>query len=477
MLFNSLDFAIFLPIVFTIYWLLPKNTPKYQNYWIVIASYFFYGWWDSRFLILMLISTVTDYIVAQKIANTNNKQFRKLFLGVSLFVNLSLLGFFKYYNFFIENFTNAFQLIGTSIDTPALKVILPIGISFYTFQTLSYTIDVYRKHVNPAKDFVVFAAFVSFFPQLVIGPIERASNMLPQYLNKRVFKYEQALLGSKQIIWGLFKKVVIADSCMHYVNPIFENYESMSTLTLLLGLCYFTIQVYADFSGYSDMAIGTARLFGFNLKPNFNYPLFRTNVADFWRNWHISLMNWFKDYVYIPLGGKNTGRITTVRNVIIVFVLSGIWHGADWTFVLFGLYHGILYAIFYVSNNTQKIRIINGTESLKERLTYFTLVTHTFFWVSLGMLFFRAPSLQVVSGYLKGIFQNNWNIDQLEIGRYSFEIIPLLLLLFVFEWRYVDRAFPLDSKKLELSKTIFVIVLIIFFGSFSELKEFIYFKF
>ena len=289
MLFNSIDFALFLPLVFILYWFVVGRNLKVQNLLIVIASYVFYGWWDWRFLSLIVFSSIVDYLVGTGLSKQENKTKRKLLLLTSIFVNIGFLGFFKYYNFFAESFADAFTLLGQTIEPNRLNIILPVGISFYTFQTLSYTIDVYKRKFQPTKDIIAFFAFVSFFPQLVAGPIERATNLLPQFYTKRNFEYSRAVDGMRQILWGLFKKTVIADNCAKFVNDIFTNYADYSGSTLLLGAIFFAIQIYGDFSGYSDIAIGTSRLFGFNIMRNFAFPYFSRDIAEFWRRWHISL--------------------------------------------------------------------------------------------------------------------------------------------------------------------------------------------
>ena len=304
MLFNSIDFAIFLPIVFILYWFVTNKNLKLQNLLIVISSYIFYGWWDWRFLSLILFSTILDYSIGISLSKQVNQNKRKMLLWISILMNLGFLGFFKYYNFFLANFMTAFSFFGTEINANSLNIILPVGISFYTFQTLSYTIDVYKRQLETTKDFIAFSAFVSFFPQLVAGPIERATNLLPQFYTKRYFDYSKTVDGMRQILWGLFKKIVIADNCAQYANIIFNNSSEYSGSTLVLGAIFFTFQIYGDFSGYSDIAIGTSRLFGFNLKQNFAFPYFSRDIAEFWRRWHISLSSWFRDYLYIPLGGS-----------------------------------------------------------------------------------------------------------------------------------------------------------------------------
>ena len=323
MLFNSIDFAIFLPLVFILHWFFTNKNLKLQNLLIIVASYVFYGYWDWRFLSLIIFSTIVDFTVGCLLSNEESILKRKILLWTSILVNLGLLGFFKYYNFFLDNFLIAFRFFGQEIQGNTLNIILPVGISFYTFQTLSYTIDVYKRKLEPTKQFIAFSAFVCFFPQLVAGPIEKATNLLPQFYKKRNFDYSLAVDGMRQILWGLFKKIVIADNCAKFANQIFNNSADMNGSTLLLGALFFTFQIYGDFSGYSDIAIGTSRLFGFNLMQNFNFPYFSRDIAEFWRRWHISLSTWFRDYLYIPLGGSRGNTWMKVRNTFIIFIVSG----------------------------------------------------------------------------------------------------------------------------------------------------------
>ena len=297
--FNTIDFAIFLPIVFLLYWFVANKNLKLQNLLIVMASYFFYGFWDWRFLSLIFFSTIVDFTVGKKLRYEENNLKRKILLWTSILVNLGFLGFFKYYNFFIDNLITAFSFLGSEIKPSSLNIILPVGISFYTFQTLSYTIDIYNRRFEPTKDFIAFTAFVSFFPQLVAGPIERARHLLPQFYKRRTFDYSKAVDGMRQILWGLFKKIVIADNCAEFANQIFNNSANLNGSSLVLGALFFSFQIYGDFSGYSDIAIGTSRLFGFSLKRNFAFPYFSRDIAEFWRRWHISLSTWFRDYLYI----------------------------------------------------------------------------------------------------------------------------------------------------------------------------------
>ena len=322
MLFNSLEFLLFLPTIFCLYWFVFKKNLRVQNLLLLISSYVFYCWWDWRFLSLIFLSTIVDYFVGLKIHNSSNKKARKSYLWISVLFNLGLLGFFKYFNFFIDSWIDLIGAFGYEHQsTWTLNVILPVGISFYTFQTMSYSLDIYHGKLKPTKDFISFASFVSFFPQLVAGPIERASNLLPQILKSRVFKYEQGVQGLRLILWGMFKKVVIADSLGWRVDHVFNHYQNLDGGILLLGLIYFSFQIYCDFSGYSDIAIGVSKLFGFELMSNFKFPYFARDIGEFWRRWHISLSTWFRDYLYIPLGGSKRGKWLSIRNLFIIFIV------------------------------------------------------------------------------------------------------------------------------------------------------------
>ncbi|NOR45094.1 MAG: MBOAT family protein, partial [Candidatus Delongbacteria bacterium] len=394
MFFNSIEFAIFLPIVFIIYWFVLNKNLKVQNFFILTASYVFYGWWDWRFLSLIFFSSIVDYIVGVKLEKAEKAGLRKVLLLTSISVNLGFLGFFKYFNFFSESFADAFTLFGTSIEASRLNIILPVGISFYTFQTLSYSIDVYRKKLKPTKDIIAFFSFVSFFPQLVAGPIERATHLLPQFYKKRTFKYDNAIRGSRQILWGLFKKIVIADNCAKYANLVFNNSSEQTGSALVLGAVFFAFQIYGDFSGYSDIAIGTSRLFGFDLMKNFSYPYFSRDIAEFWRRWHISLSTWFRDYLYIPLGGSKGSTANKVRNIFIIFIVSGFWHGANWTFIAWGALNAIYFLPLLLSNrNRRNIGTVAEDKlfpSFRETLSILsTFVLTTFAWI-----FFRAESMK-----------------------------------------------------------------------------------
>ena len=469
MLFNSLEFFIFLPIVFIIYWFIVHKNLNFQNGLVLVASYVFYGWWDYRFLSLIAISTVIDYYVGLSIFHAENKSIKKKWLLVSVLFNLGLLGFFKYYNFFIDSWGNMLGSIGYSLEnTWTLKVILPVGISFYTFQTMSYSIDIYRNKLEPTKDFIAFAAFVSFFPQLVAGPIERASNLLPQMLKKRKFNKTIAVSGIEQIIWGLFKKVDIADSLAPIVNDIFTNYGSYSGGTLITGAVFFSVQIYCDFSGYSDIAIGTAKLFGFNLMTNFNFPYFSKSIGEFWRKWHISLSTWFRDYLYIPLGGSKVSKAKGIRNVFAIFLVSGFWHGANWTFMAWGGIHALLFIpSFILGTNRKHLEYIDINKSWLYYSKNALQIALTFSVVTIAWIFFRANSITDAFLYIG-------KINSLKIDAISF--------INIYDWLLVISLFVLDFvvyKKIKIKMIIWLIMIIAIIGSLNrELQsEFIYFQF
>lgn len=480
MLFNSLDFAIFLPIVFALYWFVTNHNLKLQNALIVAASYVFYGWWDWRFLSLIIFSTLVDYSIGRRLKNEEKLSTRKILLWTSIIVNLGFLGFFKYYNFFLDNFVAAFSLFGQEIQPNTLNIILPVGISFYTFQTLSYTIDVYKKKLEPREDFIAFSAFVCFFPQLVAGPIERATNLLPQFYNKRTFEYDKAVDGMRQILWGLFKKVVIADNCAEYANLIFNNYQDYNGSTLLLGAIFFTFQIYCDFSGYSDIAIGTSRLFGFDLKQNFATPYFSRDIAEFWRRWHISLSTWFRDYLYIPLGGSRGGTWMKVRNTFIIFLVSGFWHGANWTFIAWGGLNALYFLpLLLLKSNRTNLGVVAEARMLPSLRELFCMGT-TFLLTVLAWVFFRAESITMALGFLKGII----GPGLLQTPYFPERFQAAVTVLFVFwllmvEW--INRNKGHSLMILPKNKTVrhifyYILVATILLNSGSE-QEFIYFQF
>ena len=484
MLFNSLDFAIFLPIVFILYWFVVNKNLKNQNSLLLVASYVFYGWWDWRFLFLIFFSTVVDFLVGKRMKDENNETRRKFLLGVSLAINLGLLGFFKYYNFFIDNFIKAFSFFGSEIHPNTLNVILPVGISFYTFQTLSYSIDIYRRKLEPASDFISFSTFVSFFPQLVAGPIERATHLLPQFYKKREFNYHLAVDGMRQILWGLFKKIVIADGCAQYANLIFNNSSDYSGSTLLLGAIFFTFQIYGDFSGYSDIAIGTSRLFGFDLMRNFNYPYFSRDIAEFWRRWHISLSTWFRDYLYIPLGGSKGGIWMKVRNTFIIFIVSGFWHGANWTFIVWGLLNAIYFLPLLLTNNNRNNLGPIAEGRYLPGFKEFISIMVTFGLTVIAWIFFRARDLHHAFDYIAGIFsQSLFQVPVFSNRLGAAQVITFIIIFLGFEWIGRDQQFAIANLGLKWKRPVrytmyYTLILIIMYNSLGNSnQEFIYFQF
>ena len=482
MLFNSIDFAFFLPIVFGLYWLIPGGRIKVQNMLLLLASYFFYGWWDWRFLSLIVFSTIVDFSVGQKLKTEDKVTNRKILLWISIIVNLGFLAFFKYYNFFLENFITAFSFFGTEIKANSLSIILPVGISFYTFQTMSYTIDVYRKKLKPANDFIAFSAFVSFFPQLVAGPIERATNLLPQFYTKRKFDYSNAIDGMRQILWGLFKKVVIADSCAEFANQIFNNSADMNGSSLALGALFFTFQIYGDFSGYSDIAIGTSRLFGFNLKQNFAFPYFSRDIAEFWRRWHISLSTWFRDYLYIPLGGSRGSKAQQIRNVFVIFLVSGFWHGANWTFIAWGGLNALFFLPLLIFGQNRKNVGDVASGKLLPSFKETSMMLTTFGLTAFAWIFFRAENISHAMSYISEMFSFSiFKVPNLSNRSEAMEIIVLVLIFLMIEWLGREGKYGIQNIDNKFNKPIrwgiyYVLIYFVLMYSGKE-QEFIYFQF
>jgi len=482
MLFNSFEFALFLPLSFLLYWFVFKKHLKSQNLFLLAISYVFYGWWDWRFLSLIAFSSFVDFIAGQQIEKANTKARKKLFLWISICTNLGFLGFFKYFNFFTESFADMMNMIGMQANPWSLNVILPVGISFYTFQTMSYTIDLYRGQMKAEKDPIAFFAYVSFFPQLVAGPIERAVNLLPQFKVKREFTYEQGADGMRLILWGLFKKVVIADNCAIFVNEVFANYQNASGLELILGAVFFAFQIYGDFSGYSDIAIGTAKLFGFNLMTNFRTPYFSRDMAEFWRRWHISLSTWFRDYVYIPLGGSRVGKGRAVFNTFVIFVVSGFWHGANWTFIIWGALNAVYFLPLLLmgknrknTNTVAENRFLPNFKELWQMGTTFTLTC-------LAWVFFRSESLGDAFIYLEKIFNSKATLFKIQAPGLIGYSIPIIILLWILiEWlirqNNIDKLFKGNSNIiLKYGFYYTLVIIILLFGAFDK-SEFIYFQF
>lgn len=474
MLFNSIDFAIFFPIVFALYWFVFGRSRRSQNVLILVASLFFYAYWDWRFIAIILISITTDYVCGLWIEKSKTIQFKRSWLALSIALNLGLLCVFKYFNFFVDSFIEVFRMFGSNLEGPAIRVILPIGISFYTFQSLSYSIEVYRGRLKPTKNFLAFSSYVSFFPQLLAGPIEKARNLLPQFLSKREFDYSQAVSGMQQTLWGLFKKVVIADNCAYFVDHCFENPMGLNSPTLFLGILCFGFQIYCDFSGYSDMAVGMAKLFGIRLQQNFRSPYFSRSIIDFWRRWHVSLMEWLKDYVYIPLGGGRVSSIKVYRNILIVFLVSGLWHGANWTFVIWGFAHGIVFIMYKI---IRKRRL--QTESVAK--TVLSIII-TFLLVNILWVPFRSENLNEASTYFIQLFQFDFS-GGLQFPRMTrFIVLWTLIPLMMAIDRFTDDADnPLgtfcNNWPLILRRSLYLIIalLILFVG--GDASPFIYFQF
>lgn len=484
MLFNSLDFAVFLPIVFFLYWFVFKNNLRSQNLLIVVVSYVFYGWWDWRFLALIAFSTLIDFLIGIELGKEGDKLKRRGLLIVSVLVNIGFLGFFKYYNFFLDNFTAAFSIAGMPIQVNSLNIILPVGISFYTFQTLSYSIDVYRRKLEPTRDWISFTAFVSFFPQLVAGPIERATNLLPQFYKKRVFDSSLAIDGLRQILWGLFKKMVIADNCAEYANLIFNNSSEYSGSMLVLGAFFFAFQIYGDFSGYSDIAIGTSRLFGFSLMQNFAFPYFSRDIAEFWRRWHMSLTTWFRDYVYIPLGGSRGSLYGKIRNTFIIFIVSGFWHGANWTFIIWGALNALYFLPSLISGKNRKNLNVPAEGSRLPSFKETVSILSTFMLTVFAWIFFRAENMTHAMSYIGGMFSEDlFSIPNFTNLKGAVTLLVLIAGFIIIEWKgrggqYAISKFGIKrSRVFRWSMYLLIILAIDIFGNTSEEIEFIYFQF
>jgi alginate O-acetyltransferase complex protein AlgI len=482
MLFNSLSFAVFLPIVFFLYWFATKGNLKLQNWLLLFSSYFFYACWDWRFLFLLIFSTLLDYFTGLKIHQSENRRRRLFWLWLSITVNLGFLGVFKYYNFFAESFAESLSLLGLKANFGTLKVILPVGISFYTFHGLSYVIDIYKSRIEPERNFINYSVFVSFFPLLVAGPIERATHLLPQIISKRTFNYSKAVDGLRQILWGLFKKIVIADNCAEYANLIFNNSDKYSGSTLVLGALFFAFQIYCDFSGYSDIALGTARLFGMELLRNFAFPYFSRDIAEFWRRWHISLSSWFRDYLYIPLGGSKVGPWLKVRNTFIIFIVSGFWHGANWTFIVWGLLNAIyiMPSIIFKTNrnNLETVAMGKMFPDVKE---FFSILL-TFSLALLAWIFFRANSVTHAVHYISEIFSRSlFTIPDFAGMERATRILFLTGLFFFIEWMGREQPYALAKlglnwfRPLRWSLYYTIIFTILYFA--GKEQQFIYFQF
>ena len=480
MLFNSIEYLIYLPIVFLLYWLVFGKRLRLQNLFVVVVSYLFYGWWDYRFLALIALTSFCSWLSGIGIEDVRARAgkiprwFDKGIVVANVIFNLLILSFFKYYDFFVDSLVDAFSYIGISLHISTLSLLLPVGISFYTFQALSYTIDVYRGKLPVTRDIVSFFAFVSFFPQLVAGPIERATNLLIQFERPRSFEYNDAVDGIRQMMWGFFKKILIADNCALVVDDIFGNYGNYPASTLLLGAVLFSFQIYGDFSGYSDIAIGTAKLIGIQLRQNFRYPYFSLDIAEFWRRWHISLNTWFVDYVYIPLGGSHNGFFRHIRNILIIFFLSGLWHGANWTFVAWGVYHGLLCIALLILKKYVKIRLIPSNV---------VSMLVTFGFVVIGWILFRAENISMALDYIYDLFSSSlFRVPKVSGANNVSALLSLIFItcMLVIEWMNRKQPFGFDIRKIRsiyIRYTLYAILLfcIYFFG--NNASSFIYFQF
>jgi D-alanyl-lipoteichoic acid acyltransferase DltB (MBOAT superfamily) len=477
MLFNSIEFAIFLPLVFFLHWFVARENRRHQNLLLLIVSYIFYGWWSWKFLGLLLLSTLIDYFFGFWVASPNPKR-GKLFLWLSIFNNLIVLGIFKYYNFFVTEAQALLESIGLHTHPYILQVALPVGISFYTFHGMSYVFDIYKSNFKPIKNFIDYAVFVSFFPLLVAGPIERAAHLLPQFMKPRKFDLGQATDGMRQILWGLFKKMVIADNCASYANDVFAHCDTYWSSTLVFGALFFAVQIYCDFSGYSDIALGTAKLFGIDLLRNFAFPYFSRDIAEFWRRWHISLSSWFRDYVYIPLGGSKGSTWLRVRNTFIIFLLSGFWHGANWTFIFWGLIHACCFLPLLLANKNRKNITIVAENKLLPSAKELIQMVGTFAVVVLAWVFFRAESIGQAFIYIRNIFSKTL-MRPPQDGPYL--VMVLIAILFLVEWVQRDKHHALQFSSLKMptwtrwSIYYVLIALIMTFGGSQQ--SFIYFQF
>ena len=478
MLFNSIHFAIFLPIIFILYWAIPKQDYKKQNILLLFSSYFFYACWDWRFLFLLIFSTLLDYYTGIKIYKASSRKWKLNWLWISIIINVGFLGVFKYYNFFASSFADGLSLLGFHANFSSLQFILPVGISFYTFHGLSYVIDLYKNRIKPEYNFINYSVFVSFFPLLVAGPIERATHLLPQIIKKREFEYSKIINGLRQILWGLFKKIVIADNCAEYANMIFNNSDSYSGITLVFGAIFFTFQIYCDFSGYSDIALGTARLFGIDLLRNFAFPYFSRDIAEFWRRWHISLSSWFRDYLYIPLGGSRGNIWQKVRNVFIIFLISGFWHGANWTFIMWGFLNAlyILPSILF-NTNRNNLEIVAKGRSLPT-IKELALIIVTFCLTVIAWIFFRAENVTHAFTFIYKIF-----IPLKGDKSFTFpSTIGILLVIFIIiEWLGREQQFAIAQIGLSwhrgLRWGLYYSIVLAIFVFYGREQQFIYFQF
>ena len=472
MLFNSLEYLWFFPTIFIVYWIIGKySTLQNQNIFLLLASYFFYGTWSILFLVILLFSTLLDYSFAFKV-NSPSKKTAKTFLTLSVISNLGILAIFKYYNFFVTEIATSLTNAGIHTSIPLLKLLVPVGISFYTFHGLSYVFDIYRDKQKPIQNIVSYALFVSFFPLLVAGPIERAGHLIPQISQKRTFNFKQAREGCYLILYGFFKKIVIADSLSSIVNITFETHQNYTAMSLILTAIAFSFQIYCDFSGYSDIAMGSSKLLGFEILSNFKFPYFAKNIREFWQRWHISLSSWFRDYLFIPLGGSKKSKLKTIRNILLVFVISGFWHGANWTFLIWGSIHGFIYIVYVLTHNKNKTKSSNILKKTFQLISTFGLVT-------IAWVFFRAKTLFEALSFFKSIIANLYACPQKFLsgeGLANTQVIPYILAVILIDWkiRKDERNIGLPILK---NSTFLIILLIVYKVLTNKEAQFIYFQF
>lgn len=479
MLFNSLEFLWFLPVVFALYWFLFNKNLHLQNGLLLAASYFFYASWDYRFLFLLIFSTLLDYYSGIRMSDAANQKRKQIWFWLSISINVGFLGIFKYFNFFVSSFADFVSVFGFKPDIWTLQVILPIGISFYTFHGLSYVVDIYYNKIEPERNFITYSVFVSYFPLLVAGPIERATHLLPQIKIKRIFNSNNAIQGLEQILWGFFKKVVIADTMAGIVNKVYEDPTAYSSTSLIIAVVAFSFQIYGDFSGYSDIALGTSKLFGIDLLRNFNFPYLARNIAEFWKRWHISLSSWFRDYLYLPLGGSRVSKILSIRNVFIVFLVSGFWHGANWTFIIWGGIHALLFVPSYILGTNKQYRTdIITRERPFPKISDLFHAGLTFVAVTISWIFFRAESVSqatdLFGNILSGADGKRLIIQNSQLISYGisftiFFVVSGMLL-------YRQNNFLKPTKITQYCTSLVLLILIALFGEFSE-QTFIYFQF
>ena len=478
MLFNSIEYLFFLPIVFLLYWFVFQRNLKMQNLFVVVVSYIFYGWWNWHFLLLIAFTTLCSYISGIGIESCMVKKRiggGKILCVSNIVINLLVLGIFKYYNFFVDSFISAFSLLGVELHPTTLNLILPVGISFYTFQALSYTIDVYRGKLNATHDIISFFAFISFFPQFVAGPIERATNLLPQFQKRRVFDYPTAVDGTRQILWGLFKKMVIADNCADIVDKVWADFSSQSSVMLVIGAILFAFQIYGDFSGYSDIAIGTAKLFDIKLMRNFNVPYFSRDIAEFWRRWHISLNTWFVDYIYIPLGGSREGKWKSFRNTMVIFLVSGLWHGANWTYVTWGAFHAFCFLPLLLMGKNRQFRDTVADGSLLPSLQDAARILGTFALAVFGWIIFRAHSLKEFADYCSCMITNLYIKTPIEGKKALFFVLVMLIV----EWvnRSKEHPFQIAINSRVIRWGFYLLIALLCLTQAGHQVQFIYFQF